>query len=46
MTENAHWKHKVKRLKGILAVAFVLGLSAALWLAIGWMCWSVIKAPP
>jgi len=46
MTENAHWQYKVKRLKASLAVALVFGFSAALWLAIGWMCWTIIKSPP
>ena len=46
MTARAHLRHKIERIKERLAVALVLGLSAALWLAIGWMCWSVIKSPP
>ena len=45
MTSKAHRQHKIQRIKERLAVALVLGLSAALWLAIGWMCWIVSKAP-
>ncbi len=46
MTARAHLRHKIECLKRTLALAAVFGLSAALWLAIGWMCWSVIKSPP
>jgi hypothetical protein len=45
MTEKAHRRHKIERIKERLALAFVLILSTALWLAIGWMCWIVSKAP-
>ena len=45
MTARAHLRRKIQRIKERLALAFVLGLSAALWLAIGWMCWIVAKAP-
>ena len=45
MTSKAHRRHKIERMKERLALAFVLILSAALWLAIGWMCWIVAKAP-
>jgi len=46
MTGKAHLRHKIERIKERLAVALVLILAAALWLAIGWMCLSVIKSPP
>jgi len=46
MTGKAHLRHKIERIKERLAVALVLILAVALWLAIGWMCWTVIKSPP
>jgi len=45
MTSKAHRRRRIERMKERLALAFVLILSAALWLAIGWMCWIVSKAP-
>ena len=45
MTSKAHRRRRIEQLKERLALAFVLILSAALWLAIGWMCWIVSKAP-
>ena len=45
MTSKAHRRHRIERIKERLALAFVLILAAALWLAIGWMCWMVAKAP-
>jgi hypothetical protein len=46
MTENAHWKHKVKRLKARTALAFMFLFSLTVWGVVGWMCWTIIKSPP
>jgi hypothetical protein len=46
MTENAHWQHKMKRLKARTALAFMLLFSLAVWMLVGWMCWVIFKSPP
>jgi hypothetical protein len=47
MTENAHWQHKVKRLKARTALAFMLLFSLTVWMLVGWLVWySLIKFIP
>jgi hypothetical protein len=46
MNENAHWNHKVKRLKARTALAFMFLFSLTVWMLVGWCCWTIIKSPP
>ena len=39
MTENAHWKHKVRRLKARTAIAAMLLFSLTVWMLVGWLIW-------
>jgi hypothetical protein len=41
MTSKAHWNRKVKRLKRTLTYVGLLGFCAAVWVAVGWVCWTV-----